>query len=91
MRFYVFSVISYLVYIDLCTIFLTCSVIKFVILTIVCRSKSFFRAYVTYYVYSTLNKSSMSMSIIFSSIPQAEAQVYMFIYMYSADPVVNLR
>ena len=47
----------------ICTLFLTCSVIKFVILTMVCRSKSFLRAYVTYYVYSTLNKSSMSMSI----------------------------
>ena len=39
-----------------------CSVIKFVILTIVCRSKSASELMLHCYVYSTLNKSSMSMS-----------------------------
>ena len=43
-----------------------CSVIKFVILTIVCRSKSASELMLHCYVYSTLNKSSMSMSIMFS-------------------------
>ena len=37
-----------------------CSVIKFVILTIVCRSKSASELMLHCYVYSTLNKSSMS-------------------------------
>ena len=37
--------------------------IKFVILTIVCRSKSASELMSHCYVYSTLNKSSMSMSI----------------------------
>ena len=40
-----------------------CSVIKFVILTIVCRSKSAAELMLHCYVYLTLNKSSMSMSI----------------------------
>ena len=40
-----------------------CSVIKFVILTIVCRSKSASELMLHCYVYSTLNKSSMSMSM----------------------------
>ena len=40
-----------------------CSVIKFVILTIVCRSKSASELMLHCYVYSTLNKSSMSMSL----------------------------
>ena len=39
-----------------------CSVIKFVILTIVCRSKSASELMLHCYVYSTLNKSSMSMN-----------------------------
>ena len=38
-----------------------CSVIKFVILTIVCRSKSASELMLHCYVYSTINKSSMSM------------------------------
>ena len=40
-----------------------CSVIKFVILTIICRSKSASEHMLHCYVYSTLNKSSMSMSM----------------------------
>ena len=39
-----------------------CYVIKFVILTIVCRSKSASELMLHCYVYSTLNKSSMSMT-----------------------------
>ena len=40
-----------------------CSVIKFVILTIVCRSKSASELMLHCYVYSTLNKSATSMSM----------------------------
>ena len=40
-----------------------CSVIKFVILTIVCRSKRASELMLHCYVYSTLNKSSMSIRV----------------------------
>ena len=40
-----------------------CSVIKFVILTIVCRSKSASELMLHCYVYSTVNKSSMSIYV----------------------------
>ena len=55
--------------------------IKFVILTIVCRSKSASELMLNWYVhvFSTLNKSSMSMSLVFN------AMILIIFYCFKAN------